>query len=46
MKTESKIEVVMSAETTFTEDKNEKKMMEAEEENQYQSQSMSITQDS
>ena len=45
MKTESKIEVVMSAETTFTEDKNEKKMLEAEEEKQYQSQSVSITQD-
>ena len=32
MKTESKIEGVVSAETTFTEDPNEKKMLEAEEE--------------
>ena len=45
VKTESKIEVVMSAETTFTEDKNEKKTLEAEEEKQYQSQSVSIIQD-
>ena len=45
MKTESKIEVVMSVETTFIEDKNEKKMLEAEEEKQYQSQSVSIIQE-
>ena len=45
MKTESKIEVFISAETTFTEDKNEKKMLEAEEEKQYQLQSVSIIQD-
>ena len=43
--TESKIEVVMSAETTFTEDQNEKKMLEAEEEKQYQLQSVSIIKD-
>ena len=46
MKTESKIEVVNSVNTTFTEDKNEKKMLEAEEEKQYQSQSVSTTHDS
>ena len=46
MKTESKIEGVLSAETTFIEDQNEKKMLEAEEEKQYQSQSVSNIQDS
>ena len=46
MKTESKIEGVVSAETTFIEDQNEKKMLEAEEEKRYQSQSVSNTQDS
>ena len=48
MKTESKIEGVVSAETTFIEieDENEKKMLEAEEEKQYQSQSVSNIQDS
>ena len=45
IKTESKIEVVMSAETTFTENQNENKMLEVEEEKQYQSQSVSIIQD-
>ena len=42
MKTESKIEFVMSAKTSFTEDENEKKMLEAEEEKQNQSQSVYI----
>ena len=46
MKTESKIEGVTSAETTFTEDQNKKKIVEAEEEKRYQSQSVSNTQDS
>ena len=46
IKTESKIEGVVSAETTFIEDENEKKMLEAEEEKQYQSQSVSSIQDS
>ena len=46
MKTESKIEGIVSAETTFIEDQNEKKMLEAEEEKQCQSQSVSNTQDS
>ena len=45
IQTESKIEVVMSAETTFTEDQNEKKMLEAEEEKQYQLQSVSVIKD-
>ena len=46
MKTESKIEDIVSAETTFIEDQNEKKMVETEEEKHYQSQSVSNTQDS
>ena len=46
LKTESKIEGIVSAETTFIEDQNEKKMLEAEKEKQYQSQSVSNTQDS
>ena len=44
MKTDSKIEFIMSAETTFTEDENEKKMLESEEEKQHQSQSVYISQ--
>ena len=46
MKTESKIEGIVSAETTFIEDQNEKKMLEAEEEKRYQSLNVSNTQDS
>ena len=45
IKTESKIEGVMSVETTFIEDQNEKKMLEEEEE-RYQSLSEVITQTS
>ena len=44
MKTDSKIEFITSAETTFTEDENEKKMLESEEEKQHQSQSVYIIQ--
>ena len=35
MKTESKIEGIVSTETTFSEDQNEKKTLEAEEVKQY-----------
>ena len=46
MKTESKIEGIVSAESTFIEAENDKKILETEEEKWYQSQSVSNTQDS